>query len=169
MPGHAGSDRSRAVSEGRVADRGQRVIVLTSPTLISVLSAVAAIAGLLAYIYALRRTNQTAARDEALALAETRRQTVNELRRRVAALEHRHKQARTHYRSRVRELEGAVERTHREAREQAYQAQRLYILALEESLTQVREELEKAPPDVQGALARITELLATEELRSRAN
>jgi uncharacterized protein HemX len=126
------------------------VIVLTSTTLISALSVAAAVAGLLAYIYALR-------------------QTVNELRRRVAALEHSHKQARTHYRSRVRELEEAVEQTHREAREQAYQAQRLYVLALEESLTQVREELEKTPPDVEGALARITELLTTEELRSRAN
>src|ERR671935_2109727 len=119
--------RLEAVSEGRVADRRQRVIVLTSTTLISALSVAAAVAGLLAYIYALRRTNQTAARDEALALAETRRQTVNELRRRLAALEHSHKQARTHYRSRVRELEEAVEQTHREAREQAYQAQRLYV------------------------------------------
>ena len=144
------------------------MIVLTSTTLVSVLSAAAAMAGLLAYIYALHRTNQTAARDEALALAETRRQTLNELRRRIVALEHSHKQARTHYRSRVRELEEAVQRTNREAREQAYQAQRLYILALEESLTRVREELEKTPPDVKGALGRITELLTTEE-RSRAN
>jgi chromatin segregation and condensation protein Rec8/ScpA/Scc1 (kleisin family) len=163
-----GSDRSRAVSEARVADRRQRVIVLISTTIISALSATAAVAGLLAYVYALHRTNQTAARDEALALAETRRQTVNELRWRVVALEHSHKQARRHYRSRVQELEEAVQQTQREAREQAYQAQRLYVLALEESLTQVREELEKRPPDVKGALVRIAELLTTEERQSPA-
>jgi len=145
------------------------MIVLTSTTLISVVSVAAAVAGVLAYVYALRRTNQTAAREEALALAETRRQTVNELRRRVAALEHSQRQARAHYRKRIRELEEAAEQSRRDAREQAYQAQRLYILALEESLTQVREELEKAPPDVEGALARIRELLAPGELRSNAN
>ena len=137
-------------------------------TLISAISASAALAGVLAYVYGLRRVNQTAARDEALALAETRRQVVTELRRRVAALEHGQKQARTHHKRRVRELEESLEQTRREAREQAYQAQRLYVLALAESLTSIREELENAPPNVQGALARIQELLPDEELRSNA-
>jgi hypothetical protein len=137
-------------------------------TLISAISASAALAGVLAYVYGLRRANQTAARDEALALAETRRQMVNELRRRVAALEHGQKQARMHHKRRVRKLEESLEQTRREAREQAYQAQRLYVLALAESLTSIREELGKAPPNVQGALARIQELLPDEGLRSNA-
>jgi len=137
-------------------------------TLISAISASAALAGVLAYAYGLRRANQTAARDEALALAETRRQVVEELRRRVAALEHGQKEARTHHKRRVRKLEESLEQTRREAREQAYQAQRLYVLALAESLTSIREELGKAPPNVQGALARIEELLPDEELRSSA-
>jgi predicted transcriptional regulator len=137
-------------------------------TIISAISASAALGGVLAYVYGLRRANQAAARDEALALAETRRQMVNELRRRVAALEHGQKQARTHHKRRVRKLEESLEQIRREAREQAYQAQRLYVLALTESLTSIREELGKTPPNVQGALARIQELLADEELRSNA-
>jgi biopolymer transport protein ExbB/TolQ len=140
-----------------------------SATLISAISAAAALAGVLAYVYGLRRANQTAARDEALALAETRGQTIHELRRRVAALERGQKEARAYHRRRVRELEEALERTRRDAREQAYRSQRLYVLALEEALAQVREELEKGPPDIEGALVKIHELLADEELHPSAN
>jgi hypothetical protein len=144
-------------------------MLAASTTVISVISATAALAGVLAYIYGLRRTSQATARDEALALAETRRQMVNELRRRLAALEHGQKQSRTHYKARVKKLEGALERTRREAREQAYQAQRFYVVALGESLARIREELEHVPPNVEGALARLDELLADNELRSSAN
>ncbi len=140
-----------------------------SNTLIGAVSAAAAVAAVLIYLYGLRRADQTAARDEALALAETRRQTVNELRRRVAALEHGQKEARAYHRKRVRELEESLERTQREAREQAYRSQRLYVLALEEALTEIREELEKGPPDVDGALAKIQELLADGELHTSAS
>jgi hypothetical protein len=62
------------------------VLLHASTTLIGAVSAAAAVAGVVVYVYGLRRANQTAARDEALALAETRRQMVNELRRRVAAI-----------------------------------------------------------------------------------
>jgi uncharacterized membrane protein YccC len=117
----------------------------------------------------LHRGNQTAARDEALALAETRRQVINELRGRVAGLEHGQKQARAYHRRRVRELEESLARTRKEAREQAYGSQRLYVLALGEALAQIREELEKSPPNVEGALARIEELLADGVRHSRAN
>jgi biopolymer transport protein ExbB/TolQ len=140
-----------------------------STTLIGAVSAATAVAGVLVYVYGLLRANQTAARDEALALAETRRQMVNELRRRVAALEHGQKEARSYHRARVRELERSLERTQRDAREQAYRAQRLYVLALGETLARVREELEKDPPDVEAALAKIQEMLADEKLRSNTN
>jgi hypothetical protein len=140
-------------------------MLYASTTLIGALSAAAGLAGVLAYVYGLRRVNQTAARDEALALAETRRQMVSELRRRVAVLEHGQKKARTYHRRRVRELEKALERAQLDVREQAYRSGRLYVLALSEALTQIREELEKGPPDVERALARIQELLADGELR----
>lgn len=145
------------------------MVLYASTQLIGAVSAAAAVAAVLVYLYGLRRADQTAARDEALALAETRRQTVNELRRRVAALEHGQKAARAYHRRRVRELEDSLERTRREAREQAYRSQRLYVLALEEALAEVREELEKGPPDVEGALAKIEELLTDGELRTSSN
>jgi biopolymer transport protein ExbB/TolQ len=144
-------------------------MLYASSTLVGVVSAAAAVAGVLIYVYGLRRAAQTAARDEALALAETRRQMVNELRRRVAALEHGQKEARAYHRRRVRQLEEALERTRRDAHEQAYRSQRLYVLALEEALAQIREELEKDPADVEGALAKIHELLADGELHTSAN
>jgi hypothetical protein len=137
-------------------------------TVISAVSAAAALATVLAYLYGLRRADQTAARDEALALAETRGQMLTELRRRVAALEHSQKQARSYYKGRIRELEATVEQTRREAREQAYQVQRLWVLAVAETLARLRNELEKRPPDVEAALACIRELLGDEELRSTA-
>ena len=144
-------------------------MLYASTTLIGAVSAAAAVAGVLVYVYGLLRANQTAARDEALALAETRRQMVNELRRRVAALEHGQKEARAYHRARVRKLEQALEQTQRDAREQAYRAQRLYVLALGEALARLREELEKDPPNVEGALAKIQEMLADEKLRSNTS
>jgi biopolymer transport protein ExbB/TolQ len=145
------------------------MLYASTTTFVGAVSAAAAVAAVLIYLYGLRRADQTAARDEALALAETRRQTVNELRRRVAALERGQKEARAYHRRRVRELEESLERTRREAREQAYRSQRLYVLALEEALTEVREELEKGPPDVEGALAKIQDLLADGELHTSAS
>ena len=145
------------------------MLLYASTTLIGAVSAAAAVAAVLVYLYGLRRADQTAAREEALALAETRRQTVNELRRRVEALERGQREARAYHRRRVRELENALERTRREAREHAYRSQRLYVLALDEALTEIRDELEKSPPAVDGALAKIQELLADEELHTRAN
>jgi hypothetical protein len=144
--------------------------MLSDPTtLIGAVSAAAAIAGVLAYVYGLRRADQTAARDEALALAETRRQMVDELRRRISALEQSQRQARTSYKRRIREVQEALEQTRRDAREQAYHVQRAYVLALEDSLARIRTELDKTPPDVDGALARIDEVLADQKLRRSAN
>jgi hypothetical protein len=141
----------------------------TATTLIGAVSAAAAVAAFLAYVYGLRRSNQVAARDEALALAETRGQMIAELQRRVAALERGQKQARTSYKQNLHELEEALEQTRRDAREQAYQTQRLYVLAFVEVLADIREELEKTPANVEGALTPIAELLADEQLRASSS
>jgi DNA anti-recombination protein RmuC len=141
-------------------------MLAATATLISAVSAAAALVGLFAYLYGLRRADRSAAREEALALAETRREMVTELRERLDSLERRRKQAGASYEQRIRELEDALEQTRQDAREQAYRVQRLYVLALAESLARLRDELEEFPPNVEGALARIRELLADEELRS---
>src|SRR6266496_3043911 len=141
-------------------------MLAATATLISAVSAAAALVGLFAYLYGLRRADRSAAREEALALAETRREMVTELRERLDSLERRRKQAGASYEQRIRELEDALEQTRHDARDQAYRVQRLYVLALAESLARLRDELEEFPPNVGGALARIRELLADEELRS---
>ena len=114
-----GSDH-RSCSTARLL-RALRVTLSSPTTFIGSVSAAIAFAAFLAYVYGLRRSNQAAARDEALALADTRGQMIAELRRRVAALERGQKQARTHYRRNLHELEDALEQARREAREQAYQ------------------------------------------------
>jgi DNA anti-recombination protein RmuC len=141
-------------------------MLAATATLISAVSAAAALVGLFAYLYGLRRADRSAAREEALALAEMRREMVIELRERLDSLERRRKQAGASYEQRIRELEGALQQTRRDAGEQAYRVQRLYVLALAESLARLRDELEKFPPNVEGALAKIGELLADEDLRS---
>jgi hypothetical protein len=62
-------------------------MVAASATLVSIVSAGAAVVTLAGYLYSLLATSRSAARDEALALAETRAQTIVVLRGRVAALE----------------------------------------------------------------------------------
>jgi hypothetical protein len=57
------------------------------PTLVAAASAAATVGSLLAYVYFARRSEAHAARDEALALAETRRQVIVDLRWRVRELE----------------------------------------------------------------------------------
>jgi hypothetical protein len=56
-------------------------MVASSLSIVNAASAVIALASLLAYLLAFRTTARSAARDEALALAETRAQTILELRR----------------------------------------------------------------------------------------
>jgi hypothetical protein len=57
------------------------VMVASSLSIVNVASAAIALASLLAYLLSLQTTARSAARDEALALAETRAQTILELRR----------------------------------------------------------------------------------------
>jgi hypothetical protein len=123
----------------------------SAPTILAVLSAIAAIGTFLAYVYFVQRSNANAAREEALALAETRREVIEDLRARVASSD-----------QRIRELQTALNAARVEAREQAYQAQRLYTTGLAELLEGVRHDLESAPPDVESALTRIRQQLSQE-------
>jgi hypothetical protein len=118
-------------------------------TLVAVLSAVAAIGSFLAYLYFVRRSDANAAREEALALAETRREVIGDLRGKLASSG-----------QRIRDLESALDRARTESREQAFQMQRLYTIGLADVLAGVRSDLEAVPPDVEGALRRVRELLA---------
>jgi molecular chaperone GrpE (heat shock protein) len=128
-------------------------------TLVAVLSAVASFGGFLAYLYFVQRSNANAAREEALALAETRRQVIADLRARLASSDRRRKRLKADYEKRIRKLEAAVERAQTEAREQAYQMQRLYAIGLADVLEGARRDLEAVPPNVESALQRILELL----------
>jgi molybdopterin converting factor small subunit len=131
-------------------------------TVIAAVSAIAAVASVLLYVYFGRRADLAAAREEALALAETRRQTIDDLRRRLEALEKRHKRAKERCAGRVRELQSALDKTRVQARNDAYQTQHLYADAVSGLLNDLRGELERKPPDVEAALTRIRKLLADE-------
>ncbi len=130
-------------------------------TLVAVLSGVATIGSFLAYLYFVQRSNANAARDEALALAETRRQVIADLRAQLASSEESRMRLETQADGRIRKLETALKDARTEAREQAYQIQRLYATGLADVLAGVRRDLEAVPADVERALSRIRELLAS--------
>jgi chromosome segregation ATPase len=132
-----------------------------SATFIAVLSGVATIGGFLTYLYFVQRSNANAARDEALALAETRREVIADLRAQLASSEESRMRLETRADRRIRELETALEDARSEAREQAYQIQRLYAIGLADVLAGVRRDLEAVPADVERALRRVRELLAS--------
>src|SRR5229473_4798053 len=62
---------------------------------VAVASAILAVASLLLYLHSTRRSDRDSAREEALALAETRGQLVAELRASLKLLEQRHKRMQT--------------------------------------------------------------------------
>jgi hypothetical protein len=64
------------------------------------------------------------------------------------------------YEKRVQALERALHNARSEARDQAYQAQRLYAIGLVDVLDGIRGDLAAVPPDVDRALERIRNLLA---------
>jgi hypothetical protein len=143
-------------------------MVAATATLVSTLSVAAAVISLLAYLYSLRRTEQTAAREEALALAETRGQMVAELRERIESLERRNKRAKASYEKRIHELERTLELTRRQARKAPEpEPPGLGVLPLLEALVRIRADLEQEPANVEAALGRIRALLTEDELRSR--
>ena len=129
-------------------------------TVIAALSAFAALASLLLYLYFGRRSDLAAAREEALALAETRRQVIRELEDRLESLELRRKRGRADCDRRIRELQAALDKTRMQAREEAYRTQHFYAAALSDLLNDLRSDLEQMPPDVDAALTRIRKLLS---------
>jgi hypothetical protein len=130
-------------------------------TLIAVFSGIATIGSFLAYLYFVQRSNANAARDEALALAETRGEVIADLRVQLASSEESRMKLETQADGRIRKLETALKDARTEAREQAYQIQRLYATGLADVLAGVRGDLEAAPADVERALTRIRDLLAS--------
>jgi hypothetical protein len=131
-------------------------------TVIAAVSAFAAVASAFIYLYFGRKSGLAAAREEALDLAETRRQVIVDLRGRLQSLERRHKRMKADCERRARELETALAATSMEAREDAYRTQHFYAAALFDLLTDLRDDLERIPPDVDAALVRIRRLLAGE-------
>jgi hypothetical protein len=122
-------------------------------------SAVAAVIGVILYLYFSRRSEFDAAREEALALAETRRQVIEELRGNLASLERDHERACADTELRLRRLQSALDRTRARARDEAYRTQHLYTATLSDLLNDLRRDLERSPPDVDRALARIHRML----------
>lgn len=129
---------------------------------IAALSAVAALASVCVYLYFGRRSDLATAREEALALAETRRQVIVELRRRLDSLEQRRRRARVECERRVAHLQAALDETRAQARDDAYRMQRLYAAAVAGLVHDLRADLERDPPDVSAALARIRDLVTDE-------
>jgi hypothetical protein len=134
----------------------------STATIVAAVSAAAAVGTLLVYLYVARRTDINGAREEALALAETRGQAIADLERRLASLQRQHRNAAVASAKRIRELEDVLTKANSEAREQAYQMQRFYASALADLLVGVQQDLEAVPPNVDRALTRIRGLLARE-------
>jgi uncharacterized protein YukE len=131
-------------------------------TAIAALSAFAALASLFLYLYFIRRSDLAAAREEALALAETRRQVIADLRGRMGSLEAKHKRTKGDCERRIRQLQSALEQARVQARDEAYQTQHFYAAALSDLLGDIRADLERVPPDVDAAVARIRKALASD-------
>lgn len=126
----------------------------------ALLAGLGTIGSFLSYLYFVQRSKANDARDEALALAETRREVIADLRAQLASSEESRMRLERRAERRIRELETALEDARAEAREQAYQTQRLYAIGLTDVLAGVRRDLEAVPADVERALRRIRELLA---------
>lgn len=126
---------------------------------IAALSASAAVASAILYLYFGRRSELSAAREEALALAETRRQVIADLQGRLNSLEQLRRRTESECERRVSELETALDSAQREARDEAYRTQHFFAAALSDLLSDLRDDLELVPPDVESALARIRKLL----------
>jgi hypothetical protein len=134
------------------------LVATTTTTAIAAVSAATAVATFLTYLYFVRRSDANAAREEAMALAETRGEVNVDLRRRLAALEREHRDTTRAFETRVRELETALKTAEGEARDQAYRIQRFYAAALADILGAVEADLEQDPPNVSSALRRVRQL-----------
>jgi hypothetical protein len=135
---------------------------VTTATLIAAISAAATVGAFVAYVYYLRRSGVENAREEALALAETRGAIITDLQAQLRSVQRERERAERAYEKRIKELERALAAANAESRDQAYQMQRFYTAVFADLLGGVRRDLELVPPDVDAALARIRELLADE-------
>jgi hypothetical protein len=135
------------------------LLAASASTVIAAASAAAAVGTLFAYLHFARRSDAHAARDEALALAETRGEVIVDLRQRLAALERRLRKTTVDGVNRVRELETLLQKAETEARDDAYRMQRFYAAALSDLLRDVQSDLENEPPYLERTLARIHELI----------
>lgn len=135
------------------------LLAITAASAIAAASAAAAVGTFFAYLYFARRSEAHAAREEALALAETRGEVIGDLRLRLATLERRFRATTENCESRVRELETAIQAKESEARENAYRMQRFYAASLSDLLRDVQANLEREPPNLERALRRIREVL----------
>jgi len=135
------------------------LLATAAGTAIAAASAAAAVATFFAYLYFARRSEAHAAREEALALAETRGEVIVDLRRRLETVEQRLRETRLEYENRVGELEGALQKAELEAREHAYRMHRFYATSLSDLLRDVQTDLKQQPPNVEGALGRIRDVL----------
>ena len=126
---------------------------------IAAASAAATVGTFFAYLYFVQRSEAHAAREEAMALAETRGEVIVDLRRRLRLLERLLRETTEALERRVRELEATLQKTEAEAREQAYRMQRFYSASLSELLRTVQADLEQDPPNVEKALSRVRQLL----------
>jgi hypothetical protein len=131
-------------------------------TAIAALSTLAAVASAFLYLHFGRRRELDSAREEALALAETRRQVIHELQGRLDSLERRQRRAKADCERRVRELQVAFEQMQTQAREDAYRSQHSYAVTLSGLLNDLLGDLERIPPDVESAVVHIRSLLAGE-------
>jgi hypothetical protein len=134
-------------------------VASSAGTTIAAASAAAAVATFFAYIYFARRSEAHAARDEAMALANTRGEVIADLRRRLRLLERVLRDTTEALERRVRELEATLQKTETEARDQAYRMHRFYAASLSDVLHGVQGDLEQDPPKIENALARVRELL----------
>ena len=141
--------------------------VSATATLIATLSAIATIGGFFAYLYFSQRSDANIAREEAVSLAETRREGIADLRNQLAAAEGRHRRMKVKCEKRVQALERALHDARSEARDQAYQAQRLYAIGLVDVLDGIRSDLAAVPPNVDRALERIRNLLVCAQPAAR--
>jgi hypothetical protein len=135
------------------------LVATSAATTIAAASAAAVVATFFAYVYFARRSEAHAARDEAMALAETRGEVIVDLRRRLRLLERLLRDTTEALERRVRELEATLQTTEAEARDQAYRMHRFYAASLSEVLHGVQRDLEQDPPKVENALARVRQLL----------
>ena len=131
---------------------------------VAALSAGTAVASLIAYLYFVRRSDLAAAREEALALAETRREVIRDLRERLQSVEERQNRAKADCERRIREVQGALDRMRAQARTQHF-----YAAALSDLASDLLSDLEHKPPDVEAALVRIRRMLASEPATRRGS